>query len=457
MEPTRNPSYPAEWPETLHLHGPERDALIAAMAQPAPVSIRLHPMAEALPLGLRPVPWCPGGYYLQERPHFAADPAWHAGAYYVQEASSMFLHHVVTALHLDRTPIAALDLCAAPGGKSTLLRSVLHADALLLCNEVVGSRANLLEENLLRWGLAGYAVSQSDPSRFASLPPLFDLVVVDAPCSGEGLFRKDPAAAAEWSPHAVQQCAVRQQHILSQVWPALKPGGYLVYSTCTFNRLENEAQALWLREAVGAASVAIGLPHGGIAEVQERGITAYRFYPHRVEGEGFFTAIFRKEAGRYRPPTLRNSLKLQPFAGAPPLQLALTPAEDAFAVRSAHTPMLSFLAAKIRLRQPGVPVGKWQRGALKPAQGFAMLRSAANPYPTRPLTLAEARTFLRREDLPHSDLQSPWVVCTFDGFALGLAKASTARLQSQYPVEWRLRSREDLPHTSLAKPKAMKP
>jgi 16S rRNA C967 or C1407 C5-methylase (RsmB/RsmF family) len=207
----------------------------------------LSASASTLQNGAEPVPCAPclgplNAYYTDGRPSFTFDPLFHAGAYYVQEASSMFLEQALIACGLANADIIALDLCAAPGGKSTHLLSILGDDALLVSNEVVRPRAKILCDNITKWGRPNVCVTGSDTALFAGLPEFFDLVVVDAPCSGEGLFRKDADAMSHWSEEAVQQCAIRQSGILEHAWATLRPGGHLIYSTCTYNRSENEQQ-----------------------------------------------------------------------------------------------------------------------------------------------------------------------------------------------------------------------
>jgi len=204
-----------------------------------PVSIRFNPKKAHSPIDLTIIPWTSHGYYLGERPSFTLDPLFHAGSYYVQEASSMFLEQAFLQA-VDRTkPINVLDLCAAPGGKSTHLLSLMNKESLLVTNEVIRSRASTLAENIQKWGYDNVAVTNNDPQDFKRLSGFFDVIVVDAPCSGEGLFRKDPGAMGQWSTDNVALCARRQQRILNDVWPALKEGGILIYSTCTYNELEN--------------------------------------------------------------------------------------------------------------------------------------------------------------------------------------------------------------------------
>ncbi len=283
--------FPAEFinglRETL---GPGRaDRIVAALAAEPEVSVRVNPFKLTLaalrehfgPLAGEPVPWAAEeAFYLRERPSFTLDPLFHAGAYYVQEASSMYvgvlLDRVLTALG-RRTGLHVLDLCAAPGGKTTQLLSHLDDTSLLVANEVVPARATVLAENVARWGCSNVAVTQSDPSSFTAMRGFFDVVVTDVPCSGEGMFRKDERAVAEWSPDAVRLCAARQRRIVGDVWPALAAGGYLIYSTCTFNPFEDEDNVAWICAELG----------GSCLEMRH-------FYPGEDRGEGFFAALIHK-------------------------------------------------------------------------------------------------------------------------------------------------------------------
>ena len=229
------------WPDGFEQHlqqqpGVQFEQLLQSLEQEAVVSVRINQRKPVIRFhGLPLVPWCTHGIYLPERPVFALDPHWHAGAYYVQEASSMFLDHVVKQL-FTHEPVRALDLCASPGGKSTLLCDALPSGSMLVSNEVIRSRVGTLRENITKWGHEQVVVSSADASAFAGLPSFFDLIVVDAPCSGSGLFRKDADAMDEWNPDNVALCAARQNRILDDVLPALQTGEVLVYSTCSFRK-----------------------------------------------------------------------------------------------------------------------------------------------------------------------------------------------------------------------------
>ncbi|MCR5820747.1 MAG: hypothetical protein K6F94_07390 [Bacteroidaceae bacterium] len=277
------------------------ERLVSGLEEEPSVSIRLNPALGFQPeiSGSEPVPWSEYGLYLKERPVFTADPLFHAGAYYVQEASSMFIGHVVKALmaQAGRTWARCLDLCAAPGGKTTLLRSVLPSDCLLVSNEPIRTRALVLAENVAKWGEKNIFVSQAYPADFAPFYDSFDLILADVPCSGEGMMRREDEAVAQWSPALVADCAVRQQGIIADIWPTLRPGGFLIYSTCTFNHEEDEDNVEWIVSELGGEVVPIAteaewnidgdLRPGGT-------LPCFHFLPGSVRGEGFFCAAIRK-------------------------------------------------------------------------------------------------------------------------------------------------------------------
>ena len=265
---------------------------------------------SGLSLGER-VPWTSGTYYLAERPNFAQQPLFNAGLYYVQDPSCTYLESVWRTLYgtsaansSPQAPKRVLDLCAAPGGKSTHLADLMNERGLLVSNEVISSRAATLAENMAKWGVANSVVTNSDPSAFSKLQNLFDLILVDAPCSGEGMFRKNPDAIGEWSLNNVKLCAQRQRRILNDIWPALKQGGYLIYSTCTFNHLENADNVQYIVEELGAEVIPLApqewelLRSCGVEAVGEGKAASlgYQFLPGLARGEGQFFAILRKRA-----------------------------------------------------------------------------------------------------------------------------------------------------------------
>lgn len=294
----------------------EAGRLVVALQTEPVVGVRLNPLKPCeLPAALEGerVPWCPEGRYLQGRPQFTLMPQLHAGGFYVQDPSSMIVAEVVRRLAAEiGRPMTALDACAAPGGKTTALLSALPEGSRLVANEFDPRRAQILVENMVKWGAPNLIVTQGDTARLRGLRQTFDLVLVDAPCSGEGMMRKDPAAREQWSQGLVRSCAAMQEEILDNIWPTLKPGGYLIYSTCTFNRLEDENQALRLISGEGAESMNLNMPaEWGIGASREQDLHALRFMPHITRGEGLFLTVLRKPGHLTEKPAKKRIRKLK--------------------------------------------------------------------------------------------------------------------------------------------------
>ncbi|MBR1804440.1 MAG: RsmB/NOP family class I SAM-dependent RNA methyltransferase, partial [Muribaculaceae bacterium] len=288
----------------------EWEQLVTAITATEPsVSVRVNTSrGVSVPAGVRRVPWCAAGFYCAERPSFTFDPDFHAGRYYVQDASSMFIHHVLR--QLVQQPVRYLDLCAAPGGKTTAAIDALPAGSLVVANEIVPTRARVLRDNVVKWGNPSTAVTSNAPADYGRLTDFFDVIAADVPCSGEGMMRKDDEAVAQWTPALVQECALRQRGIIADVWTALKPGGLLIYSTCTYNREENEAMVEHIMQHFGAESVPVEVDatwniHPAIASACH----AYRFMPHRTRGEGLFMAVLRKPLNAPSRPLKRKKTK----------------------------------------------------------------------------------------------------------------------------------------------------
>jgi len=436
--------------------GDEYAAFLASLEQPACVSLRLNPHKISGSPDLAPVPWTTHGYYLPERPLFTLDPWLHAGAYYVQEASSMLLEQAI-GQHLPAdTPIVALDLCGAPGGKSTHLSSLLPEGSLLVSNEVIRGRSHVLSENLQKWGRAAI-VTQSDPSAFAKLPAMFDVLVVDAPCSGEGLFRKDAAAIDEWSEAALQLCEERQRRILAEAWPALKPGGLLVYSTCTFHPGENEQNLAWLAREHAIESLPLSLdPTWGFEAVEAHGLRGYYALPHRVRGEGFFLAVLRKGGspshGRLRVPkrlpwtpvAKQNLAALAEWVEAEPEALWLMEGETCALLPGGFRGEVAALWERLRIVQPGLALAEVKKKDLRPAHALALsprLRSGA--FPRVDLSLDDALAYLRKADLSTPLEVQGWCLLAYQGLPLGWVKALPRRVNNYYPAHWKIRMNDD--------------
>ncbi len=418
--------------------------------QPPPVSIRTHPIkGSELFTEESSVSWCANGKYLKDRPVFTLDPAFHSGAYYVQEASSMFLGKMMEVAIGGRKNLRVLDLCAAPGGKSTLIASMLDSESLLISNEVIRSRASILEENMSRWGYANTWVTSNDPRDFGRLHGYFDIVVVDAPCSGSGLWRKDSASLGEWSEENVRLCSARQQRILADVWPAIKEGGTIIYSTCSFSQEEDEDILEWVAEEFGAGKVEVAIEQDWniVPTIAPRtGMVGYRFFPDKLRGEGFFIAAMTKQ-------TKADSIKVRKFrsagnkdalrAGGHLLNvddIVFTPVSDkAFhAVYSWHEQDIEVLKSHVYLRKAGLEAGMPLKGDWLPAHDIAMSVNLGDAVNTVDVDKNEALRFLKREDMG-IDTARGWHVVRYRGWGLGWVKGLGNRVNNYLPKHWRIR------------------
>ena len=414
-------------------------------------SIRLNPFKRSnLFHSEEQVPWCANGKYLKERPSFTADPLFHAGCYYVQEASSMFLEQVLK----HSTDLSAnqriLDLCAAPGGKSTLISSLITTDSLLLANEIIKTRVPVLCDNLNKWGPANTFVSNNDPKDFNRLGGYFDTIVVDAPCSGSGMFRKDPDAINEWSESAVQLCSQRQQRILADIYPALKENGTLVYSTCSYSKEENEDICDWLCNTFNLESLRIPTESSwGIVETQsdKHRCFGYRFYPHQVKGEGFFIAAFRKTDAATQPQIKRvkenkgnqkNEEIIKAWLDKPSEYTLINHMEEYYALNPDHVADLQYLQSKLYLKKSGVHIGKIMGKDLVPHHEFAASLLYNTEIPKLNLSREESISYLKREELNIASEQRGWTLMCYEGFPLGWAKVLHNRINNYFPKEIRI-------------------
>lgn len=414
-------------------------------------SIRLNPEKPMVnvPETSSGIPWCPYGYYLPSRPSFTLDPLFHAGAYYVQEASSMFIWKVLEQLLGDDTQKKVLDLCAAPGGKSTLLASFFR-EGLVVANEVIKQRAAVLVENLTKWGSTQVVVTNNDPSHFQSLPGYFDVMVIDAPCSGSGMFRKDPAAIEEWSEDNVQLCSQRQQRILADVLPALKEGGLLLYSTCSYSTEEDEAIADWLVSEMGMESRSLSVPaEWGIVETQspEKGAHGYRFYPDRVKGEGFFIAVFQKKTAvaesrlkelNLSLPSKQELQQVQSFINLPEGYALFKQGETIRTIPSRWWKDLQILAKVLYIKKAGTGIGTIKGKDVIPEHELALSSLWKGRFTALPLTREQALQYLRRKDLVLPDSPKGWQLVVFEELPLGWVKVLPNRVNNYYPAEWRI-------------------
>ncbi len=395
------------------------------------------------------IPWSSYGCYLRDRPVYTTDPLLHGGAYYVQEASSMFLEQAIRQCCGDG-PLRALDLCAAPGGKSTLIQSVLGEGSLLVSNEVIKARVNILAENMVKWGAVNTVVTNNDPRHFQKLGAFFDLIVVDAPCSGSGLFRRDPGAIAEWSEDAVLLCCQRQQRILADILPALNKGGVLIYATCSYSPEEDEVIADWLVDEQGLENIRLQLPVGtGIVESAGRNSYGYRFFPDRLKGEGLFIACFRKGTDGYAGSVVERPKRALPFTPGElqVLQLHLEEPgdfsfirqrEEVLALPPALHAVLPVLQDALYLRRAGIKMGKLIGGTLVPDHELALSTAVSRSLPRIVLDKPAALQYLRRQDFTLPPAEKGWNIISYNGFDLGWVKAMPNRFNNYYPTEWRI-------------------
>lgn len=433
------------------------DAFSAAHSESAPVSIRLNPRKRRELTERTPVPWASLGRYLSERPSFTYDPAFHGGAYYVQEASSMFLEQAFLQIGGGAEGLTILDLCAAPGGKSTHLLSLMSDTSLLVTNEVIRSRASILSENIQKWGYHNTLVTSSDPEHFTALESLFDIALVDAPCSGEGMFRKDPDALRSWSTDNVALCARRQQRILDNIWPAIKNGGYLIYATCTYNEQENEEQLLRLIAEHGAESVPLRVNYPEITKVSERGLYAYRFYPHLTTGEGLFMAVVRKNTGPLST-HIKAPADLPRVAKAvediiknwvrPPVQFFMFK-DDIRMLPPGSGRLLNLLSRQLYLVNAGTLIGTSKHNKVVPAHAAALsVHLNQSHWPSQDVELDTAIRYLRKEAIEPAELPRGFALVKFEGLPLGWINVLDTRANNLYPAEWRIRSQSN-PPTSI--------
>lgn len=468
-----------------HLLGQDAyERLECGLADEPQVSIRLNTRKleitgfpfnpKNLPFQASEVPWCRSGYYLADRPAFTFDPLFHAGAYYVQEAGSMFLEQAfgvcMRSMQPDR-PLIALDLCAAPGGKSTHLRSLLPKGSFLVSNEPMRQRAQVLAENMQKWGYAHSMVTNAYPADFSPLVHMFDLIVADVPCSGEGMFRKDEGAIAEWSPENVMLCCERQRKIIADIWPALKPGGCLIYSTCTFNQHEDEENVAWIVRELGAEILEIPLDEAWNiqGDLTGKGLPVCHFLPGWTRGEGFFIAVLRKQGAWdeceeewstvvSRKPNKHNKTeKRKEGKGKNTVSFSselkdwilsdydwdwIQEGSRLIACPADYSSLCAAIQSCLATVYYGVPIAEQKGRDWVPTQALALSEAyRAGAFPEVSLDYDQAVAYLRKEALVlPEDTPKGYVLLTYRGFALGFAKQIGNRANNLYPEAWRIRS-----------------
>ncbi len=424
--------------------------LLKALEDPSPVSIRINSSKwNKAPLKSDPVPWCINGFYLEIRPSFTLDPLFHSGCYYPQEASGMFLEHAIrqSAESLDK--VRVLDLCGAPGGKSTHLSEIIGTDSFLVANEVIRSRASVLAETVTKWGRGNTLVTQNDPAVLGRLSGYFDIILVDAPCSGEGMFRNS-VAVNEWSVENTAHCSERQKRILMDIWPALKGNGILIYSTCTFNPGENEENLKWLIAKHEAEIVRLNIDEfRGITEIDYQGIFGYGFYPGNIRGEGFFISVVRK-TGRQENKYIGKQHKSELKPDKSDLAVAnewthfakekiLRRGDEVYAAPCGIDDYLH-LFHNLKVVKAGTKLFNLKKSDYLPSHDLVMsdmLRDEA--FPKQEITLDRAVAYLRRDNLTLNDAPKGWNIVTYKGVNLGFVNNIGTRVNNYFPVDWRIR------------------
>ncbi len=441
------------------------DAFRQALDAEPPVSIRINPFKYGGDAkGYEPVPWCAEGRYLPTRPAFTFDPLLHAGCYYVQEASSMMVAHVVRQLVAQ--PVLALDLCAAPGGKTTALRTALPDGSLLVSNEPIRLRAQILTENVQKFGHPDMIVTCNYPRDYIKSGLTFDLIVADVPCSGEGMFRKDAATVTEWSEQNVEQCRGLQRSIVADIWPCLREGGLMIYSTCTFNARENEENVAWIARELGADILPIDHPDSwGITGSLCGDMPAMRFIPSVARGEGLFMAVLRKHGHAAGASSLpmdastpasqekrgKKQRKGQATATPEAIDIATWLGDDYLPVAQGNEwrgvperwkRVYDQIATKLHVTHAGVTLGTVKGRGFIPHAALALstaLRTDA--FPSADLSYDDAIAYLRKEaiTLP-ADVERGLVVLRYHGHTLGFVKNIGNRANNLYPQEWKIKT-----------------
>ncbi len=428
----------------------DAEVLLKALEQPSPVSIRINRSKwERKPRNAEHITWCNTGFYLDSRPSFTLDPLFHSGCYYPQEASGMFLEQAIRQTAGTLNGIRILDLCGAPGGKSTHISEIIGRDSFLVANEVIRSRAVILSETITKWGLGNTLVTQNDPSAFGRLAGYFDIIVADVPCSGEGMFR-NPAAIKEWSDENALLCSERQKRIILDAWPSLRENGILIYSTCTFNPGENEENIRWLIERNEAECVRLNIEKfENIREIDFQGIYGYGFYPGKVRGEGFFISVIRK-TGKQRIFQKRQQLKSELRPGKRDMEVlnmwtdfsneSLIKWGDELIAVPCKTGDYLHLFKNLRIVKAGTKISAVKKSDYLPSHELALsvhLREKA--FPKTEIDYKTALSYLSRDNFAINNTNEGWNILTYNGINMGFIKNIGTRLNNYFPVEWRIR------------------
>ena len=428
----------------------EAESLFAALDSVSPVAVRLNSAKcgeEGVWSNGEAIAWSKNGRKLKERPSFTLDTAFHAGAYYVQEAASQFIDYIIS--HEELQGKRVLDMCSAPGGKTTIYSTAVGEEGLVVANEYVRSRANVLADNVRKWGMGNVLVTNNAPEHIAQFEGWFDVVAVDAPCSGEGMFRKEEVAREDWSEEAVKMCAARQLSIVREAWQSLRDGGLFIYSTCTFNEDEDEGLLRTFIEETGDVfepSQKVEIDDAwGIVKGEVGAFQTFRFFPHKTDSEGLFVAIARKaEPTTQRTPKARkrvmqevdkNSRKeLAKWLQHPDNYTFAMVADTIYAYPSVQFKAVQALSEGLTAIYSGVAMGQIFKGKLKPdwalSQYIGFERTAVA---VEEVDEERALDYLRKRDIAVGDMAEGINLITHKGRALGFAKRVGARCNNLYP------------------------
>lgn len=433
---------------------PQLQGLAGALSADAEVSVRVNVGKNvAVRPGAERVPWCGSGFYLPGRVSFTFDPAMHQGLYYVQDASSMAIQSIVGQLVSGMGAVRYLDSCAAPGGKTTAAMDALPPGSLVVANEYDFKRAGVLAENVEKWGCGNVLVSRGDTVRFRKFPDFFDIIAADVPCSGEGMMRKDAEAVAQWSLSLVADCVVRQRKIVGNLWDALRPGGYMIYSTCTFNIHENEEVVDWITGHLGGETVKLDI--GGFEGVADGVGTrhhCYRFIPGVIRGEGLFVSVIRKnDAEECRP--VKKTKGQMPDRRVDAYRSVLSSwldgdfcfqsyGDDVYAIAEDVCGDMAVLDKGLDVMHRGIHVATIKGRDLVPAQGLAMSQALRRGCFTEvEMDYSRSVAYLRRETLTLPEgVSRGYVLITYKGRPLGFVKNLGTRANNMYPQPWRILS-----------------
>ncbi len=446
-------------PDTI-LPAAKRQAVIEALQNNIPdYSIRLNPYKLNSSLPLQKVNWCKNAYYLESKPAFSMDPLWHAGAYYVQEAGSMFLDSILRALPIHEKPIVALDLCASPGGKTTLMAGTLPNGSTIVANEVTDARRGALIENVIKYGSANVLISKNKSTDFKNISNFFDLILVDAPCSGEGLLRRNPEALAQWSPQLLTQCALTQKSILADAWESLKPGAFLIYSTCALNACENENNLEWMINNLGAENPDVSFQTStNIIVTETKGIKAWRFFQGLTRSEGFFITVVQKSGANnstakiVKKSNLQRKNPLSQFFEAPQKMVFKKGIAEIRMLHENTINILEHLQKHLKFVYTGFPVARITGTKVLPDSFLPF----ANNITFAPETLVAVNYNESLNVLAHGNIspmsETGYAITTFSTVPFALINRITGRVNNYFPKNWRLMKRDDTKKFCIVNP-----